>query len=100
MDQQVGCSAVLREKCRRTAPRIIFGLISLVFITILSFHSFSPAFAQAVFGSIFGTATDSTGAVVPNATVTVTDVSKGTSQQVQTNESGNYIVTRLIPDCR
>jgi hypothetical protein len=54
--------------------------------------------AQAVFGSIVGTATDSTGAVIPNATIVVTDVSKGTSQTVQSNGDGNYSVLRLIPD--
>ncbi len=54
--------------------------------------------AQAVFGSINGTVTDPTGAVVPNATVVITDPSKGTQQTVQSNESGNYSVSRLIPD--
>ena len=58
----------------------------------------ASAYAQGVYGSIVGTVTDSTGAVVPNATVIVTDVSKGTSQTVQSNASGNYSVSRLIPD--
>ncbi|MBB5331752.1 carboxypeptidase-like regulatory domain-containing protein [Tunturiibacter gelidoferens] len=55
--------------------------------------------AQAVFGSIVGTATDpTTGAVIPNATIVVIDVSKGTSQTVQSKDDGNYSVLRLIPD--
>ena len=54
--------------------------------------------AQAVFGTIVGSVTDPTGAVVPNATVVVTDPSKGTSQTVQSNASGNYTASRLIPD--
>ena len=58
----------------------------------------SPAFAQAVFGGIFGTVTDPQGAAVPGATVTVTDLAKGTSDTAQTNETGNYSVTHLIPD--
>jgi hypothetical protein len=57
-----------------------------------------PAGAQAVYGSIFGTATDSTGAAIPNATITVTDVSKGISFTAKTNESGLYRVQHLIPD--
>jgi hypothetical protein len=56
------------------------------------------SFGQAVYGSIFGTVTDPTGAVVPNAKVTVTDVRKGTSETVTTDESGDYRVTHLIPD--
>jgi hypothetical protein len=59
------------------------------------FHS---AHAQAVYGSIFGTVTDNAGAVVPNATVKITDVAKGTSTTVQTNGSGEYTVQHLIPD--
>jgi hypothetical protein len=54
--------------------------------------------AQAVYGSVFGTVTDSSGAVIPNATITVTDVAKGTSETAQTNESGEYRVQHLIPD--
>ncbi|MEO8724995.1 MAG: TonB-dependent receptor [Acidobacteriaceae bacterium] len=57
-----------------------------------------PAFGQAVYGSILGTVTDNTGAAVPNATVTVTDIAKGTSVALQTNGSGQYIAQHLIPD--
>jgi outer membrane receptor protein involved in Fe transport len=56
------------------------------------------AFGQAVYGSIFGTVTDSTGALIPNATITVTDVAKGTSVNVQSNSSGEFTVDHLIPD--
>jgi hypothetical protein len=55
-------------------------------------------FGQAVFGSIFGTVTDASGAVIPNAKVTVTNVRKGTAVTYDTNESGNYSATHLIPD--
>ncbi|MFZ0662907.1 MAG: TonB-dependent receptor [Acidobacteriaceae bacterium] len=57
-----------------------------------------PAAAQAVYGSVFGTVTDTTGAVIPNATITVTDVSKNTSVTAVTNGSGDYTVQHLIPD--
>ena len=66
---------------------------------LLAFGIFhSAAYAQAVYGSIIGTVTDNTGAVVPNATVKITDVAKGTSTTVQTNGSGEYTVQHLIPD--
>jgi hypothetical protein len=72
---------------------------SAVFLALLFVAAGSARIsAQAVFGSIVGTVTDPTGAVVPNATVVVTDVGKGTSQTVQSNASGNYTVSRLIPD--
>lgn len=67
------------------------GAVLLAFVPITSS-------AQAIYGSIYGTITDNTGAVVPNAAVTVTDVSKGTSFDVVTNASGEYSIQHLIPD--
>lgn len=56
------------------------------------------ASGQAVYGSIYGTVTDPTGAAVPNAQVTVTDVAKGTSVNLQTNGAGEFTADHLIPD--
>lgn len=60
--------------------------------------STSTASAQAVFGSIIGTVTDSQGAAVVGAKITVTSVTKSFAYDTTTNESGNYSVTHLIPD--
>ncbi len=57
-----------------------------------------PSSAQSVYGSIFGTVTDSTGAAIPNATVTVKDEAKGTVVTATSNGSGDYSVPHLIPD--
>lgn len=56
------------------------------------------AHAQGVYGTIVGTVTDSTGAVVPNADVVITDTNKGTTQNIKTNGSGEYTASRLVPD--
>ncbi len=56
------------------------------------------AIAQAVYGSVYGTVTDASGAAIPGATVTVTDEAKGTSVTAKTNESGAYSVEHMIPD--
>ena len=53
--------------------------------------------AQVTTGSILGTVRDASGAVVPSATVTVTDTGKGTSTTVKTNTDGEYNVPFLIP---
>ena len=58
----------------------------------------TPARAQSIYGSIFGTVSDSTGAAVPNATVTVKDEAKGTVVTAASNASGDYSVPHLIPD--
>src|SRR5260370_13677710 len=52
---------------------------------------------QAAFGTIIGTATDASGAGVPNAEVKATDIEKGVSQTTTTNDSGNYTFTNLTP---
>ena len=70
------------------------GLFAIVLLLV----SASVSLAQIIFGSIIGTVTDSTGAVIPGATVTVTDVSKGTSVTSTTNGSGEFTVDHLIPD--
>jgi hypothetical protein len=73
--------------------RVYLALFAVCLLTL------APAcFAQAVYGSIYGTITDASGAVVPNATVTVTDVAKGTSSSVQSNGSGDFTADHLIPD--
>ncbi len=54
--------------------------------------------AQAVYGSIYGTVTDNTGAVIPNAQITVSDLAKGTSVTAQTGADGDFRVQHLIPD--
>ena len=56
------------------------------------------AAAQAVYGSIHGTVTDSQGALIQNATVTVTSETKGTVFSAKTKENGDYQVLDLIPD--
>src|SRR6202042_700505 len=57
-----------------------------------------PLRGQAIYGSIYGQVTDQSGAVVPNATITVTDESKNTSVQATSNAQGEYSVEHLIPD--
>ena len=56
------------------------------------------AAAQAVFGQIVGNVVDPSGAAIPNATITVTDVAKGTSVTLQSNDSGQFTADHLIPD--
>jgi hypothetical protein len=75
------------------SPFVVFFLSVVILLTISM-----PAFGQAVYGNIVGTVTDTTGAVVPGAKVTVTDVQKGTSDTTTSNADGNYSVQHLIPD--
>jgi hypothetical protein len=72
-----------------------FSILALCLLLSAAFSISS--FGQAVYGSIFGTVTDTNGAAVPNAKVTITDTSKNVSFTVESNSDGNYTQTRLIP---
>ena len=52
---------------------------------------------QTPTGSISGTVSDASGAVVPGAKITVTDVAKGISRVVNTDNAGRYQAPGLIP---
>ena len=71
---------------------------SMALLAIGCLLTHAPARAQSVYGSIFGTVTDKTGAVIPGATVTVTDEAKGTVETVVSNGTGDYSIAHLVPD--
>lgn len=53
--------------------------------------------AQTTTGSILGQVTDSTGAVIPGAAVTATEVNKGIEFRGRTDGVGNYVVLNVTP---
>lgn len=55
------------------------------------------AVGQTTTGDIVGTVRDSSGAVVPGAKVTLTDVATGAVTETTTNESGDYLFPLLRP---
>ncbi len=48
-------------------------------------------------GTVVGTVTDQSGAVVSDATVTLTDVTTSTPRSVTTNNSGHYVFVNVAP---
>jgi len=87
------------NKCQR-APDTRRGTKLNITVAVLAFAlamSFGTgiAFGQATSSSIVGTVTDESGAAIPGATVTVTNVGTQETRTVQTNERGDYSVTAL-----
>jgi len=78
--------------------KVFLLMLTLAALVVLSTIAVPHAFAQAVYGSIFGTITDPSGAAVAGAKVIVTSATKGTTYETTTNSDGNYSVTHLIPD--
>jgi hypothetical protein len=67
-----------------------------VFVLVLVFSCVSMAFAQQPFGTIVGTVTDTTGATLPAAKVTVTNTATQAMQMVVTSATGDYSVPYLV----
>src|SRR5260370_40836026 len=55
----------------------------------------APAWAQTQLGILFGTVTDTSGAVVPGAEVSVENVSTGLKRHGRTDKTGEYQLERL-----
>ncbi len=53
--------------------------------------------AQVAGGTITGTVVDSSGRVIPNANVSITNLATGINRTVTTNEDGLYIAPNLLP---
>jgi Carboxypeptidase regulatory-like domain/TonB-dependent Receptor Plug Domain len=59
--------------------------------------SWTPSLdGQSTYGTLLGTVRDATGAVVPAATITVTDVSTNLSKTTTTNSGGDYQIPNLL----
>ena len=69
--------------------RVLFCLGSLLLAWA------GAAYSQTTFASITGTVTDATGAVVPGATITATNVETNLKSTVHSNADGNYTIAQL-----
>jgi hypothetical protein len=83
------CSTPPMRHFRKPAS-LLFGLLLAALIAVPQF-----ARAQELTATLAGTVTDTTGAVIPGATVTVTENATKAIHTVQSDASGNYVVTTL-----
>lgn len=84
----------VRQSSNRFQIRTRIGLAVLL---LTSFFAGRQANAQAVSGTIVGTVTDATGAVVAGAQVSIVLTGQSTAYTTVTNESGNYTEPNLPP---
>src|SRR6201997_2211617 len=68
---------------------------SVLFLFLLAALIAAPAWAQTQLGTLFGTVTDTSGAVVPGAEVSVENVSTGLKRDGRTDKSGEYRLVGL-----
>jgi hypothetical protein len=67
----------------------------LLLAAVILFASGTPTLAQVEQGTITGTVTDQTGAVIPGAQVKVTNIQTRINRTMQTNSEGHYNVPYL-----
>jgi len=75
--------------------KLFTGRLCAFFLTLIVLLTVSLAPGQILTGTLTGTVTDSTDAVVPNAAVTVSDLNSGLVYKEKTNSSGEYTFTSL-----
>jgi hypothetical protein len=75
----------------------MFRVQRFLAVVLVVLASAGAAYSQAVSASLLGTVTDSTGAVIPGAKVTVMEANTQVSRTGQSNESGNYQFPDLPP---
>ncbi|HJT69237.1 MAG TPA: carboxypeptidase-like regulatory domain-containing protein [Terriglobales bacterium] len=74
--------------------RILACLMLCLAVVAISSISWSQATNT---GTVVGVVTDQSNAVVPNATITLTDPSTGSAQTATTNDNGRYIFVNVKP---
>ena len=78
---------------RTLAAALLLALLPVLIASLATLQ----AHAQAVSATLVGTVTDSTGASVPGAKITIQELSTGISRDTVSNESGNYTFPDLTP---
>lgn len=71
------------------------GFIAFAVLMILAGLVSQPASAQVLYGSIVGTVEDPSGAVVPGASLSITNVATGIVREVNADDQGRYTAANL-----
>jgi hypothetical protein len=100
MTQQQAQQSVIRERIQPVSMRLLSGFRHLLcFILIILYAGIvgSDACAQSTFGSMRGTVQDTSGAVIPNAAVTIHSLDEGVDRQTVTDDTGAFVAENLKP---
>jgi Carboxypeptidase regulatory-like domain len=71
------------------------GWILILLLAPLALITGTRAYAQSDNGNIVGTVTDATGAVLPNASINVTNVDTGLKLSAKSNEAGEFQISAV-----
>ncbi len=71
-------------------------LVLLVGTLLISTPLIQRLAAQVLYGSVVGTVKDQSGAIVPGATITVTNVDTGQAREAVSDDTGNYSIPNVL----
>jgi hypothetical protein len=72
-----------------------FVLLTVAELILCS--AWAPLLAQVTSGTIFGHVQDATGAVIKDASVTISNPANGLTRKVTTSDSGEFVAPNLLP---
>src|SRR5258708_11486173 len=73
------------------------GALTLVIVLAINVFWTGQAYAQVSGASLAGTVSDSSGAVIPNAEVAITNSATGVTRTVSSGSAGLYTAPNLLP---
>jgi hypothetical protein len=83
----------INRRAKRCAIQTLLTTVALLALFLGS----RTVNAQVLYGSITGTVSDKTGAVVPNVTVTITDQGTGAVRTAVSDGRGDYALLNMLP---
>jgi hypothetical protein len=81
----------------RASAEKVSAVVAVLTLLAVSMVFASPACAQVSGATLTGTVKDSSGAVIPNAQVAITDVATGVTRTVSSGSAGLYTAPNLLP---
>jgi hypothetical protein len=73
--------------------RIVCGILGTIIIWLAS----APLLAQVTSGTLSGRVQDATGAVIKDASVTISNPTNGLTRKVTTSDTGEFVAPNLLP---
>ena len=82
---------IVRRVRSTFCPLIVVGLALAIGLTAV------PAAAQILYGNVVGVVKDTSGALIPGATVTIVNKDTGLTRETTTNTEGAYSIINVLP---
>src|SRR2546427_10144045 len=84
------------EATMRKFSGVFRACLAVWFLLAFTFFPSVPANAQVTGATLSGTATDTSGAVIPGVTIAIKNRDTGVVRNVSTDEAGSYLAPNLL----